>query len=159
VSPIVVNEKSLRPDSGGAGRRRGGLGQTFRFTVRDAIPFVVNTMCDQIHEAPYGILGGGPGAPSGYTIEGVELPQFKAMVAVPPGREVQMSLPGAGGYGDPLTRDPALVLEDVIDGRVTAGAAGAVYGVALRGTDGGVALDGAGTTRLRGQARPASAIP
>lgn len=159
VSPIVVHEKSLRPDSGGAGRWRGGLGQTFRFTVREGIPFVVNTMCDQIHEAPYGIVGGQAGAPSGYAIEGVDLPQFKAMVAVPAGREVTMLLPGAGGYGDPLSRDPALVLDDVVDGRVTAAAARDVYRVAVRAVDGGVSLDDAETARLRGAARSASATP
>jgi N-methylhydantoinase B len=153
VSPIVVREKSLRPDSGGPGRFRGGLGQTFRFTVRDGVPFVVNTMCDQIREAPYGILGGGDGAPSAYAIEGVDLPQFKAMVAVPPGREVAMRLPGGGGYGDPAARLPAAVAEDVADGRVTTAAAREIYRVAVRGEGDVVSVDEQETARLRNDGR------
>ena len=152
VSPIVVREKALRPDSGGPGRFRGGLGQTFRFTVRDGAPFVVNTMCDQIREAPYGILGGGAGAPSQYAIEGVDLPQFKAMVAVPAGREVTMRLPGGGGYGDPAARLPAAVAEDVADGRVSAVAAHEIYRVAVRGDGGVVGVDEQETARLRNDA-------
>lgn len=155
VSPIVVEAKALRPDSGGAGRWRGGLGQTFRFSVRDGLPFVVNTMCDQIHEPPYGLFGGAAGAPSGYAIEGVSLPQFKAMVAVPPGRTVVMDLPGGGGYGDPATREAARVLDDVADGRVTPAAARDVYRVAVRAADGGYEIDETETARLRGGRRPA----
>lgn len=149
VAPIVVREKALRPDSGGPGRFRGGLGQSFRFTVRDGMPFVVNTMCDQIREAPYGILGGGAGAPSEYAIEGIELPQFKAMVAVPGGREVIMRLPGGGGYGEPAVRAPGAVAEDVADGRVTPAAARAIYRVALQTVGNDVTVDEQETVRLR----------
>ncbi len=149
VSPIVVREKVLRTDSAGAGRWRGGLGQTFRFAVRGGEPFVVNTMCDQIREAPYGIAGGRAGAASEYAVRGAELPQFKAMVGVPAGGEVVMRLPGGGGYGDPTTRDPARVLEDVADGRVSVEAAREVYRVAVRTDDGGLRLDDGETSRLR----------
>lgn len=152
VSPIVVREKTLRTDSAGAGRFRGGFGQTFRFSVRDDVPYVVNTMCDQIHEAPYGLAAGEAGAPSTYAIEGVSLPQFKAMVSVPPGREIVMQLPGGGGYGDPFTRDPALVRDDVADGLVTAAAARLHYGVVVSNGAGPCAVDAEATARLRAQA-------
>ncbi len=151
VSPIVVTEKALRPDSGGSGKWRGGLGQTFRFTVRDAIPFVVNTMCDQIREAPYGLAGGRAGAAAGYDIPGVPLPQPKAMVSVPAGSEVVMSLPGGGGHGDPRERDPALVLDDVADGLVTPERAREDYAVAVRHANGTWTLESVETARLRGQ--------
>jgi N-methylhydantoinase B len=149
VSPIIVREKALRVDSAGAGRWRGGLGQTFTYTVRDGIPFVVNTMCDQIHEAPYGLAGGCAGAPSEYEVSHARLPQAKAMVSVPARGEVTMRLPGGGGYGDPATRDPALVLEDVVDGRVSVEAARDVYHVAVQGRGATLALDADATARLR----------
>lgn len=154
VSPIVVREKSLRPDSAGAGRWRGGLGQTFRFTVRDDIPFVVNTMCDQIVEAPYGLAGGGAGEIGRYEIAGVALPQKKAMVSAPAGGEVVMTLPGGGGYGDPRRRDLELVAEDVADGLVTAERAQSEFGVAVAPADGGAGIDRQETERLRAAAGP-----
>jgi len=153
VSPIVVREKSLRPDSAGAGRWRGGLGQTFRFTVRDDVPFVVNTMCDQIVEAPYGLAGGGAGEIGRYEIAGVALPQKKAMASVPAGGEVVMTLSGGGGYGDPRRRDPELVAEDVADGLVTAERARSEFGVAVAPADGG-GIDRQETQRLRAAAGP-----
>ncbi len=149
VSPIVVHEKTLRPDSAGVGRWRGGFGQRFRFGVRAGAPFVVNTMCDQIREAPYGLLEGGAGAAAGYVVGGVALPQFKAMVTVPADGEVLMDLPGGGGYGDPRHREPALVLDDVENGLVTPAQARAGYGVAVRADGLGWVLDGEETERLR----------
>lgn len=149
VSPVVVREKALRCDSAGAGRWRGGLGQTFRFAVRDGAPFVVNTMCDQIREAPYGLVAGGAGEAGGYAIPGVALPQFKAMVAAPPGSEVVMTLPGGGGHGDLRQRDFVLVREDVADGVVSPEQARATYGVAVRAQGGDWQVDAEETTRLR----------
>jgi N-methylhydantoinase B len=154
VSPIVVREKSLRPDSAGVGRWRGGVGQTFRFTVRDDVPFVVNTMCDQIVEAPYGLAGGGAGEIGRYDIAGVVLPNKKAMVPVPAGGEIVMTLPGGGAYGDPRERDPELVADDVADGLVTAGRARSEFGVAVALADGGVSIDRQETERLRAAATP-----
>lgn len=152
VSPIVVREKALRPDSGGAGRWRGGVAQTFRFTVRDAMPFVVNTMCDQIVEAPYGLAGGRAGEVADYEIPGVPLPQKKAMVSVPAGGEVVMTLPGGGGYGPPWQRDPERVLEDVVDGVVTPAQARADFGVVVRPAGAGWTVDAEETRRLRAAA-------
>ncbi len=149
VSPIVVLEKALRPDSAGVGRWRGGVGQTFRFTVRDDIPYVVNTMCDQIVEAPYGLAGGGAGEIARYEVGGVRLPQKKAMVSVPAGGEVLMTLPGGGGYGDPRERDPDHVLDDVADGLVSHERARADFHVAVRAIDGDRAVDREETRRLR----------
>lgn len=149
VSPIVVREKALRPDSAGGGRWRGGLGQTFRFTVRDGIPFVVNTMCDQIVEAPYGLAGGNAGEIARYEIHGVLLPQKKAMVSVPAGGEVVMTLPGGGGCGDPRERDPDRVRDDVADGLVSPERARSDFDVVVQPVDGGWAVDREETQRLR----------
>lgn len=149
VSPIVVREKLLRSDSAGPGRWRGGFGQTIRFGVRTGAPFVVNTMCDQIREQPYGLNDGDEGAQAHYTIAGVALPHFKAMVTAPADSEVLMELPGGGGYGDPRQRDPALVLEDVENGLVSPERALRQYGVVLRGGGDRREVDQAGTARVR----------
>lgn len=149
VAPIVVREKSLRPDSAGPGQWRGGLGQTFRFSVRTERPWVVNTMCDQIREAPYGLAGGGEGEAARYTVAGGALPEAKAMVTVPAGGEVVMELPGGGGFGDPRRRRPEHVLEDVENGLVTPARARQDYAVAVRAENGGFAVDPEGTARLR----------
>lgn len=149
VSPIVIKEKVLRRDSAGPGRWRGGFGQTIRFHVADGRPFVVNTMCDQLREAPYGLAGGGSGERGRYAISGVGLPQSKAMVTVPPEGEVVMELPGGGGYGDPRRRDPARVMADVANGLVTPERARRDYGVAVRAAEGGWELDAEETARLR----------
>jgi len=156
VSPIVVREKGLRADSAGPGAWRGGAGQTFRFAVRTGRPFVVNTMCDQIREEPYGLAGGRPGGRARYALTGGDLPQYKAMVTVPAGGEIVMDLPGGGGWGDPRRRPPERVLADVQDGLVTPERAASDYGVAVRRDDGHVTLDHEATARLRTDAAPAS---
>ena len=132
VSPIVVHEKTLRADSAGPGQWRGGLGQSFRFGLRTLAPFVVNTMCDQISEEPYGLNGGAAGERARYAIVGGDAPaQYKAMVTAPAAAEVVMELPGGGGFGDPRRRRPDLVLEDVLNGLVTVGRARENYAVVV----------------------------
>jgi N-methylhydantoinase B len=154
VSPIVFREKALRADSAGPGRRQGGFGQTIRFGLTRPEAYVVNTMCDQIREAPYGLAGAGPGEAGRYAVAGVTLPQFKAMVTAPPGGVVVMHLPGGGGYGDPRERPVARVLADVENGLVTPERARRDYGVVLRGTRGRLEVDAAATARRRSAGGP-----
>jgi N-methylhydantoinase B len=77
----------------------------------------------------------------------VTLPQFKAMVTVPPGGEVIMHLPGGGGYGDPRERPVARVAADVANGLLTPERARRDYGVVLRRDRGGLQVDAAATAR------------
>jgi N-methylhydantoinase B len=63
------------------------------------------------------------------------------------GQIVRVVTTGGGGWGDPLTREPELVQRDVIEGKVSAEAARADYGVALNGDD--FAIDAAATAKLR----------
>jgi N-methylhydantoinase B len=152
VSPIVVREKALRADSAGPGQWRGGLGQTFRFALRTPSPFVVNTMCDQIREEPYGLAGGAAGERAGYGIVGLDaLAQYKAMVSAPAASEVVMDLPGGGGFGDPRQRRPDLVLEDVDNGLVTAAKAREDYAVVVERTADRWQVNEHATARLRAE--------
>jgi N-methylhydantoinase B len=119
TSPIVVEEKSLRSDSGGPGRRRGGLGQRIRISVREDAEWTVACLGDRLRHPAPGMAGGGEGAPGGFSICGEAVPQPKLSHTVPAGGEVSLDLPGGGGFGPPEERDRALVEADLRDGRIS----------------------------------------
>jgi N-methylhydantoinase B len=132
LSPLVQRRRVLRVDSGGAGEYRGGLGQETAWTRRDAGPWSVSAMIDRTRHAAQGLAGGLPGAPGTFQLaDGRALPP-KTVVWFATGDEVQLYLPGGGGYGDPLARPPEWVLRDVVDGYVSIAAAEREYGVAVR---------------------------
>lgn len=118
-SPVVIEEKSLRPDSGGLGRYRGGLGQRIRMSVRSDRPWIVSCLGDRLaHPAP-GSAGGGPGAPGGFQVSGRAAPDPKLSTEVPAGGHIVLDLPGGGGFGQPDEREPHLAETDLADGRTT----------------------------------------
>src|SRR5438552_3962802 len=119
LAPLVVERKCLRPDSGGTGRYRGGLGQTIAFRARTREPYTCSILCDRTAHAAAGFLGGGPGARGVVLIDGVAPANPKAEQLVPPGALVEVRLPGGGGYGPPAERDPDLVARDLLEGYVT----------------------------------------
>ena len=116
LSPLVVERKGLREGSGGAGRYRGGLGQTIAFRVRTREPYACSILGDRTRTPAAGFLGGGPGAPGLVLIDGVAPPNPKAEQLVAPGALVEVRLPGGGGYGPPAQRDPELVARDLLEG-------------------------------------------
>jgi N-methylhydantoinase B len=132
LSPVVVKRRELRPDSGGAGEFRGGLGQTLELAVQGERPFVFSGLYERIdHPAP-GLHGGGPGGAGTLATNRPEtLLRAKARVPLPAGTEITLGLPGGGGYGPPWRRDPARVLADVRDGYVSLVRARTDYGVAI----------------------------
>src|SRR5262249_59513219 len=65
TSPLIIRRKELRPDSGGPGRYRGGLGQTIEVEVPTGEPYVVSSLSDRMRIAAQGYLGGKPGARGG----------------------------------------------------------------------------------------------
>jgi N-methylhydantoinase B len=132
LSPVVVKRRELRPDSGGAGEFRGGLGQTLELAVQGERPFVFSGLYERIdHPAP-GLHGGAPGGAGTLATNRPEtLLRAKARVLLPAGTEITLGLPGGGGYGPPWRRDPARVLADVRDGYVSLERARADYGVAI----------------------------
>lgn len=119
LSPLLVEKKELRPDSGGQGKYRGGLGQTIAFRVRTRDPFVCSILCDRTRFPAHGFFGGQPGAPGEVWINGQQPTNPKAEQVLPPEAHVEIRLPGGGGYGEPAARNPGLVQRDLAEGYVT----------------------------------------
>ena len=130
LTPLVQRRRELRPDSGGPGRYRGGLGQVLEVGRRGEHGWTVNANVDRVHYPAGGALGGEPGAP-GEIVElatGEELPR-KQLARLAPHSQVRLSFPGGGGYGSPTERPVARVLDDVVNGYVSIASAKAEYGV------------------------------
>lgn len=136
-APIVVRRRQLRPDSGGPGRQRGGLGHWLVLQgARTDHPYTLSPFFDRLEYPARGLAGGAAGGGGAYCLrypDGTEeRPLPKATVAVDPATEVWIGLPGGGGYGDPRARPPAAVLADVQAGLVSPDRATEDYGVVLR---------------------------
>ncbi|HEY0578499.1 MAG TPA: hydantoinase B/oxoprolinase family protein [Pseudonocardia sp.] len=132
LTPLVQRRRELRPDSGGPGRHRGGLGQVVEVGRRGEHGWTVNANVDRVHYAAGGALGGRAGA-SGEIVElatGEELPR-KQLARLGPGSQVRLCFPGGGGYGPPTERPVERVLDDVVNGYVSIAAAEAEYGVRI----------------------------
>jgi N-methylhydantoinase B len=119
VSPLVVWHKRLRPDSGGAGRFRGGLGQEAEIEVRSPAPAQLSLLSDRRDHPALGLLGGGNGAPALIVLADGSRPHPKSRTTVSSGTRLRMVYPGGGGYGDPRKRAAAAVEDDLRDGYVT----------------------------------------
>jgi N-methylhydantoinase B len=133
AAPLIQRERSLRPDSGGAGRWRGGLGQTSVMSQRHGGDWRVSALADRTKVPAPGADGGHDGAVGEVSVDGRPLPT-KRLVGLEPGARVRLDLPGGGGVGDPRERDPQAVLRDVVDGYVSIAAARELYGVSIRQT-------------------------
>jgi N-methylhydantoinase B len=132
LSPVVLQRRQLRPDSGGTGKWRGGLGQLTEFSRRGDGQWSVSSIADRtVYPAP-GLLGGQAGATGEVRLgDGTRL-HAKALVELRPGDVVHVNLPGGGGYGDPFERDADKVRWDVIEGYISVEEAERKYGVAVR---------------------------
>jgi N-methylhydantoinase B len=153
--PLEIVRYELVPDSGGAGRFRGGLAFLREFRLRGESA-VLTIRSDRRTHPPYGLSGGGPGGASANTLAtgGSEeaLPGMPmAAIALRQGDVYRHVSAGGGGVGSPLERDPARVLEDVLDGKVTVEAARERYGVVLSLDQ--PAVDEAATLTLREEMR------
>ncbi|WP_439031564.1 hydantoinase B/oxoprolinase family protein [Gordonia terrae] len=153
---LLFERYELRPDSGGPGRNRGGLGT--RLDVRSHSKVKLNSFMDRTVEAPWGIDGGGPAHPNRLSIrrEGADfLPQPSGKVdslELRAGDGYRIETGGGGGYGDPFTRDPEAVLADVRAGYVTSEMARDQYGVrVIADSDDVWTVDHAGTAARRSQ--------
>jgi len=129
LSPVVLKRRQLRPDSGGAGTWRGGLGQLTEFTRRGEGKWSVSSIADRTEYAAPGLLGGQAGSTGEVSLENGTRLHAKALMDLKVGDVVHIDLPGGGGYGDPLKRDIEKVRWDVIDGYITPQEAESKYGV------------------------------
>jgi N-methylhydantoinase B len=147
--PIQIERYGLVPDSGGAGTHRGGLAveRAWRCLTPDTSLIVRS---DRAVHPPYGLAGGGPGALSSNVLVRPDgsretLPSMFS-TTIGAGDLFIHRTAGGGGFGDPRGRDPASVHADVLDGKLSPGAAAELYGVVL--SDAGE-LDAAATAQRR----------
>ena len=146
VSPLVFWRKELREGSGGAGETRGGFGQVMEVGTKGELEYAVNATFDRIANAPRGREGGGDGAAGAVRLKSGKVLRPKGFQVIPDGDRLILELPGGGGMGEPVRRDPALVARDVRDGLVSRAEAETVYKVALL-ADG--SIDAAATAQMR----------
>jgi len=155
VSPLMIRRKELREDSGGPGKHRGGLGQTVEVRVRTREPYIIAPMTERLRHPARGYFGGRDGAPGEVFLSTGEQITSKQQLVLPPDTEITFHLPGGGGCSDPLERDLAAVLADVLDGLVSVERAREDYGVVADVARG--VVDQAATGRLRNAMRTARA--
>jgi len=128
--PVRVEKLALATDSGGPGKRRGGLGYDKHIRLlRDA--FFVST-ADRARLGCYGLAGGAAGLPYQASVDGKVLPGLNDDVPLPAGTLLRLRTTGGGGWGDPFQREPDLVLQDVRRGLVSPESAALDYGVVVR---------------------------
>ena len=151
--PVLIERYALVEDTCGAGRYRGGMAIERHYRVL-AAEAVLQLRADRMRFAPWGLDGGEPGtAARNWLVEDGavrELPS-KVTMRVRQGTVVCHRMAGAGGFGEPFTRDASAVAADVQDGRISREFARERHGVVL-GTDG--VLDPAATDRQRSGHRP-----
>jgi N-methylhydantoinase B len=148
-SSVRVLDYDIRPDSGGPGQWRGGVGQAITVEILcDGGIFLARGL-DRIRFPAFGVAGGQPGAPMRIILnrgrDGETLLGKIHELHVRRGDTVTLLMPGGGGFGDPLKRDPEAVRVDVLRGFVTPEIAERDYGVVMRGD----AVDEAATEAAR----------
>jgi N-methylhydantoinase B len=144
--PVRIDGLSLVENSEGAGRFRGGLGlrKDYRFDLHTTF----TVLADRDRSGPWGVLGGRDGRVAEYFhVRDTEETRLgsKSTVELVPGDVISVRTCGGGGYGPPEEREPARVLRDVLEGKVSPERAREIYRVAIDGRE----LDEAATAELR----------
>jgi len=119
TGPVVIWRKELRPDSGGDGQYRGGLGQIIEIEPAAGHQFDFSAMFDRTGHAPKGRHGGSPGAIGRAALDDGTVLRPKGWQHVPEGRRLVLHLPGGGGYGDPALRSTQARARDKTRGYVS----------------------------------------
>ena len=146
IAPLVFWKKEYRPDSGGAGRYRGGVGQIMEIEHAQGAPFAISSMFDRVIHPPRGRDGGGSGAVGTIGLQSGQVLNGKGRQTVPSGERLVLQMPGGGGLGEATARDPAAISRDVANGLVTVEAALDQYKVVV---DADGKIDAEATTALR----------
>jgi N-methylhydantoinase B len=154
-NPLEVLDYEMLPDTAGPGRFRGGvsLRRTWRMLEEEGM---LQVRADRATHRPYGLWGGGPGAPSRNVLNpgpGEQALHAKLTMTLRRGEVFRHDLPGAGGWGCPLDRELGAVAKDLRDGLVTIDGAGRDYGVVAAGDP--PVIDAAASEALRARLRAA----
>ncbi|MCJ8138278.1 hydantoinase B/oxoprolinase family protein [Falsirhodobacter halotolerans] len=128
--PVVIWRKELRPDSGGAGTYRGGLGQVIELSAAAGHVFDISLMLDRVKHPARGRAGGGDGASTCVTLADGTVLQGKGRQFVGAGQKLKMELPGGAGYGPVAERAAQAVQQDLRLGYISEAAARDNYGLA-----------------------------
>lgn len=158
-TPMMVLERSLRQDSGGAGQHRGGLGiQTHAKALVAGRWNSSSGSGGRVSCPPWGLQGGKPGKTAETLIKGPDEGDFRESTGPGfqsgAGSEILYRTAGGGGWGDPTIRDPEQVLADLREGYISADAARADYGVVIENG----AVDTAATEALRARMKTGKGI-
>jgi len=150
--PVLIEKLALATDSGGPGKRRGGLGYEKDIRLLQDAYFI--STADRSILSPYGVSGGKAGLPyqaivNPETPEERRLPGLVDDLPLRKGDLLRLITTGGGGWGDPLERDPEHVLLDVLQGKVSLRSAREDYGVVLTGDGDSLTVDGPATVDQR----------
>lgn len=133
--PLLVLEYKLRPNSGGAGKYRGGLG--IERNIMALTPNITfSSLADRQRIAPWGLKEGKDGLPGQYVLQKEDGTSRKvgskeSGVILNPGDVISIQTPGSGGYGDPANRERKKIEQDIFENRISYDVAKRDYGVEL----------------------------
>lgn len=128
-SPLLFRRKELRPDSGGAGAQRGGLGQIIEIENTEPAEFHFNATMERIRNPPRGRDGGADGACGYVGLASGKVLAGKGNHTIPPGERLVLMTPGGAGQGAPAGRPAERVAADLRNGLVSAEAVARDYGL------------------------------
>ena len=131
--PVRIERYEINPDSGGAGRYRGGCGAIRVWRLLPGAHATGALCMERMTSPPFGLLGGKAGAAAVVTLTTPDgatrhLPSKGAFEA-PAGSVISMLTPGSGGFGEPAERDPAAIARDLREGYVSAARVARDYGI------------------------------
>ena len=132
--PVRIERYEVNPDSGGAGRYRGGCGARRVWRMLEGADATGALCMERMTSPPFGLLGGKAGAAAVVTLTtpdgGTRHLPSKGAFAAPQGSVVDMIMPGSGGFGPPAERDRSQIGRDLLDGYVSAARPKNDYGIA-----------------------------
>ncbi|MBF2759722.1 MAG: hydantoinase B/oxoprolinase family protein [Ectothiorhodospiraceae bacterium AqS1] len=129
VAPVIFRRKELRADSGGVGRWQGGLGQVIEIESASDKDFELLAAFDRTVHPARGRQGGSDGDRGGLWLASGKALKGKGTQLIPGGDRLILHTPGGGGLGEPRSRDPQIVAQDLLAGRISPKTARDAYGL------------------------------